>query len=158
MMTSSRNHRAPLTRYPVTMVTLTLTPCYPVCAAGGRDQGCGEEGRHSDGQDTRQAAHQDQGPKGKEPQGVCHCHRRQPPNHGNTPLPPAPCPCQKRKSREMESIVTCCVCNGKMREPIMTFPCLHSACLQCLKSYAAKSLRDHHDQADSNCNAVSLPV
>jgi len=60
----------------------------------------------------------------------------------------------------MESVVTCCVCNGRMREPIKTLPCLHSACLQCLKSYAAKSLRDDHDQeADSNCNAASpLPV
>ena len=55
----------------------------------------------------------------------------------------------------MESVVSCCVCNGRMREPIKTLPCLHSACLQCLKSYAAKSLRDHHDQeADSNCNAA----
>ena len=54
-----------------------------------------------------------------------------------------------------ESVVTCCVCNGKMREPIKTLSCLHSACLQCLKSYAAKSLRDDHDQeADSNCNAA----
>ena len=54
----------------------------------------------------------------------------------------------------MESVVQCCVCNGKMREPIKTLPCLHSACLQCLKSYAAKSLRDHLDQADSNCNTA----
>ena len=57
--------------------------------------------------------------------------------------------------KEMESVMACCVCNGKMREPIKTLPCLHSACLQCLKSYAAKSLRDHHDQeADSSCNAA----
>ena len=57
--------------------------------------------------------------------------------------------------KEMESVMACCVCSGKMREPIKTLPCLHSACLQCLKSYAAKSLRDHHDQeADSSCNAA----
>jgi len=56
----------------------------------------------------------------------------------------------------MESVVVCCVCNGRMREPIKTLPCLHSACLQCLKSYAAKSLRDDHDQADSNCNAAPI--
>jgi len=55
----------------------------------------------------------------------------------------------------MESVATCCVCNGRMREPIKTLPCLHSACLQCLKSYAAKSLRDDHDQeANSSCNAA----
>ena len=56
----------------------------------------------------------------------------------------------------MESVVTCCVCNGRMREPIKTLPCLHSACFQCLKSYSAKSLRDHHDQTASNCNAAAI--
>jgi len=70
------------------------------------------------------------------------------------PLPLTLLPPKRKISREMESIVTCCVCNEKMRQPIKTFPCLHSACLQCLKSYAAKSLRDDHDQADSNCNAA----
>ena len=69
------------------------------------------------------------------------------------PLPLLP---QKEIKGEMESVVQCCVCNGKKREPIKTLPCLHSACLQCLKSYAAKSLRDDHDQADSNCNAAPI--
>ena len=39
----------------------------------------------------------------------------------------------------MEKITICCLCNGKLTEPIRTLGCLHSACLRCLKDHAAKA-------------------
>jgi len=55
---------------------------------------------------------------------------------------------QERKERDereiertpMESIVTCCVCNERMNDPIRTLPCLHSGCLQCLETYSLKKI------------------
>ena len=54
-------------------------------------------------------------------------------------------PKKSKNPKVMESIITCCVCNERMNEPIRTLPCLHSGCLNCLETCSLRSLQDNLD-------------
>jgi len=51
----------------------------------------------------------------------------------------------------MDVISTCCECLGRVKIPLRTLPCLHSACLECLESLVAQKGRTL-SSSSSRCN------